>query len=53
MCAAGTGAFIDQMAALLRTDSEGLNELAKDYNKFAVIYYYYVCLIFFFFFIST
>jgi len=28
-CAGGTGAFIDQMAALLDTDAAGLNELAK------------------------
>lgn len=28
-CAGGTGAFIDQMAALLETDAKGLNELAK------------------------
>jgi len=28
----GTGAFIDQMAALLNTDAEGLNELAKNYE---------------------
>ena len=28
-CAGGTGAFIDQMAALLETDAGGLNELAK------------------------
>ena len=28
-CAGGTGAFIDQMAALLDTDPAGLNELAK------------------------
>ena len=28
-CAGGTGAFIDQMAALLNTDITGLNELAK------------------------
>ncbi len=28
-CAGGTGAFIDQMAALLETDAPGLNELAK------------------------
>lgn len=28
-CAGGTGAFIDQMAALLETDANGLNELAK------------------------
>ncbi|MDE6732447.1 MAG: 2-hydroxyacyl-CoA dehydratase [Oscillospiraceae bacterium] len=31
-CAGGTGAFIDQMAALLNTDASGLNELAKDYE---------------------
>ncbi|MDY4153164.1 MAG: acyl-CoA dehydratase activase-related protein [Treponema sp.] len=29
-CAGGTGAFIDQMAALLETDAQGLNVLAKD-----------------------
>ena len=29
-CAGGTGAFIDQMAALLETDADGLNTLAKD-----------------------
>ena len=28
-CAGGTGAFIDQMAALLETDAGGLNELAR------------------------
>ncbi len=28
-CAGGTGAFIDQMATLLKTDAMGLNELAK------------------------
>ena len=28
-CAGGTGAFIDQMAALLNTDAGGLNELAQ------------------------
>ncbi|MGL4981853.1 MAG: acyl-CoA dehydratase activase-related protein, partial [Treponemataceae bacterium] len=28
-CAGGTGAFIDQMAALLETDATGLNDLAK------------------------
>ncbi|MDR1697828.1 MAG: 2-hydroxyacyl-CoA dehydratase [Erysipelotrichaceae bacterium] len=28
-CAGGTGAFIDQMASLLNTDPQGLNELAK------------------------
>ena len=31
-CAGGTGAFIDQMAALLNTDIGGLNELAKNYE---------------------
>ncbi|WP_350454046.1 acyl-CoA dehydratase activase-related protein [Slackia heliotrinireducens] len=31
-CAGGTGAFIDQMAALLNTDAGGLNELAKGYT---------------------
>ncbi len=31
-CAGGTGAFIDQMAILLNTDGNGLNEAAKDYN---------------------
>jgi predicted CoA-substrate-specific enzyme activase len=31
-CAGGTGAFIDQMAALLNTDVVGLNEKAKDYE---------------------
>ncbi len=34
-CAGGTGAFIDQMAVLLNTDAEGLNEYAK---TFKVIY---------------
>jgi predicted CoA-substrate-specific enzyme activase len=29
-CAGGTGAFIDQMAALLETDAPGLNKLAAD-----------------------
>ena len=33
ICAGGTGAFIDQMAALLDTDASGLNELSKDYKK--------------------
>ena len=28
-CAGGTGAFLDQMAVLLNTSTEGLNELAK------------------------
>lgn len=31
-CAGGTGAFIDQMASLLQTDAQGLNELAKEYK---------------------
>lgn len=31
-CAGGTGAFIDQMASLLKTDAAGLNELAKGYE---------------------
>lgn len=31
-CAGGTGAFIDQIAALLNTDASGLNELAKEYD---------------------
>lgn len=31
-CAGGTGAFIDQMAALLETDAAGLNVLAKGYE---------------------
>lgn len=31
-CAGGTGAFLDQMASLLHTDTAGLNELAKGYN---------------------
>lgn len=31
-CAGGTGAFIDQMAALLQTDALGLNELAKNHR---------------------
>ena len=29
-CAGGTGAFIDQMASLLKTDATGLNELARN-----------------------
>lgn len=29
ICAGGTGAFIDQMAILLKTDAAGLNELAE------------------------
>jgi len=31
-CAGGTGSFIDQMATLLKTDSTGLNEYAKNYD---------------------
>ena len=33
VCAGGTGAFIDQMAALMQTDAMGLNEAAKDYKE--------------------
>ena len=33
VCAGGTGAFIDQMAALLQTDASGLNEEAKNYKE--------------------
>jgi len=32
-CAGGTGAFIDQMAALLKTDASGLNEMAKKHRE--------------------
>jgi predicted CoA-substrate-specific enzyme activase len=32
ICAGGTGAFIDQMATLLGTDTPGLNELARQYS---------------------
>ncbi len=31
-CAGGTGAFIDQMASLLHTDTAGLNTLAKNHK---------------------
>ncbi|MCI8291233.1 MAG: 2-hydroxyacyl-CoA dehydratase [Clostridia bacterium] len=31
-CAGGTGAFLDQMASLLNTDTSGLNELSKDHK---------------------
>ena len=31
-CAGGTGAFLDQMASLLNTDTAGLNELAREYT---------------------
>ena len=34
-CAGGTGAFLDQMASLLNTDTSGLNELSK---KHEIIY---------------
>ena len=33
ICAGGTGSFIDQMAALLQTDAEGLNRAAEDYRE--------------------
>lgn len=33
VCAGGTGSFIDQMAALIQTDAEGLNEYAKSYKQ--------------------
>jgi len=33
VCAGGTGAFIDQMAALLQTDASGLNEKAANYKQ--------------------
>lgn len=32
-CAGGTGAFIDQMATLLKTDANGLNIMAQDAEK--------------------
>ncbi|MBQ9011156.1 MAG: 2-hydroxyglutaryl-CoA dehydratase, partial [Bacilli bacterium] len=32
-CAGGTGSFLDQMAILLNTDTDGLNELAKGGNN--------------------
>ena len=31
-CAGGTGSFIDQMATLLKVDTAGLNELARNYK---------------------
>ena len=31
-CAGGTGAFIDQMAVLLNTDADGLNEASKKHT---------------------
>ena len=33
VCAGGTGTFIDQMASLLQTDAEGLNDAAKNYQQ--------------------
>ena len=33
VCAGGTGSFIDQMAALLECDAQGLNEAAKHYRQ--------------------
>jgi predicted CoA-substrate-specific enzyme activase len=36
-CAGGTGAFIDQMAALLNISLEEMNEAAKGYNKIYTI----------------
>ena len=33
VCAGGTGAFIDQMAALLQTDAAGLNAEAENYKE--------------------
>ncbi len=33
ICAGGTGSFIDQMASLIQTDAEGLNEFAKNYHE--------------------
>ena len=33
VCAGGTGSFIDQMAALLQTDADGLNKAAKNYKQ--------------------
>lgn len=32
ICAGGTGAFIDQMASLVQTDAQGLNELSSGYK---------------------
>ena len=33
VCAGGTGSFIDQMASLLQTDAQGLNEEAANYKQ--------------------
>ena len=38
-CAGGTGAFLDQMASLLNTDTSGLNEYAKNYKNIYTNYY--------------
>ncbi|MCL2351478.1 MAG: 2-hydroxyacyl-CoA dehydratase [Firmicutes bacterium] len=32
ICAGGTGSFIDQMATLLQTTAQGLDEMARDYR---------------------
>ena len=37
VCAGGTGSFIDQMAALLQTDAQGLNEAAAGYKEIYTI----------------
>ena len=37
ICAGGTGSFIDQMASLIQTDAEGLNEYAKGYKSLYTI----------------
>jgi len=37
VCAGGTGAFIDQMAALLQTDAQGLDALAAKHNTLFTI----------------
>lgn len=36
-CAGGTGAFIDQMATLLQTDADGLNDMAAEYKSLYTI----------------
>ena len=37
ICAGGTGSFIDQMASLIQTDAQGLNEYAKSYKSLYAI----------------
>ena len=37
VCAGGTGAFIDHMAALLNTDAKGLNDLAANARRIYTI----------------